>query len=86
MVIDNVPLPPAASAVGRLAANVAAHRDDVGAVTLVVDDEPQLALINTPSANATTWMWDVKRLCVIGPRATTRGAERVQPLVVVEET
>jgi len=66
MVIDNVPLPPAASAVGRLAASVAAHRDDVGAVTLVDDDEPQLAL----TIRATPPINEVNRLCVIGPRAS----------------
>jgi len=66
MVIDNVPLPPAASAVGRLAASVAAHRDDVGAVTLVDEEEPQLAL----RSNATPPISDENRVCVIGPRAT----------------
>jgi hypothetical protein len=69
MVIDNVPLPPAASAVGRLAASVAAQRDDVGAVTLVDDDEPQLAL-RTLRIRATAPINDVNRVCVIGPRAT----------------
>jgi hypothetical protein len=64
MVIDNVPLPPAASAVGRLAASVAAHRDDVGAVTLVDDEEPQLVLRST----ATPPISDENRVCVIGPR------------------
>jgi hypothetical protein len=78
IVIDNVPLPPAASAVGKLAASVAAHRAEVGAVTLVVDDDPQLALL-APQNNATATAAarirlehhldrDVNRLCVIGPR------------------
>jgi len=94
MVIDNVPLPPAASAVGKLAASVAAHRDDVGEVTLVVDSDPQPALENKAATvvTATTSRLehpgcrDENRVCVIGPREVTRDRERVQPLVAVEGT
>jgi hypothetical protein len=76
MVTVKVPLPPAASAVSVLAVSVGAQRDDDGAVTLVVDEDPQLAQ-NTSSQthrNRETW-------CDIGPRDRSARSSRVRPHV-----
>jgi hypothetical protein len=46
-----VPLPPAASAVNVLAVNVGAQRPDDGAVTLVVEEDPQLTHNSSSSSS-----------------------------------
>jgi hypothetical protein len=85
----SVPLPPAAAAVGVVAVSVGTQRDDDGAVTLVVDEDPQLAQNNNSSArSARPRLCQVNRVsedvCDIGPRERRAINERVQPHVARE--
>jgi hypothetical protein len=76
MVTVNVPLPPAASAVSVLAVSAGAQRDDDGAVTLVVDEDPQLAQKSSSQIHRLR-----KTVCDIGPRETCARSPSVSVLV-----
>lgn len=84
MVTVKVPLPPAASAVSVFAVNVGAQRDDDGAVTLVVDEDPQLT--HSGSNGSSQIHRRQETLCDIGPRDTLARSPRVRPHVAAEAT